>query len=80
VHAFWDHHRDWARRVEAPFIVGDMEGSLVLAEPLAYEDLLGGCPDLHSPAELQRGLGQYTSHKLTARAVRFLDEAMRTRP
>ncbi len=53
VHANWDHHPDWRRRLTAPYLVADGVESKRLQTPIRYADCVARCQSLPSLDSLQ---------------------------
>jgi hypothetical protein len=60
VHVFHDHHTDWRRRVEAPFLVSDLRLSLVGQPGVPFDLIREMYPSMPDPARSRYGRG----HKL----------------
>ncbi len=76
VHAWHDHHVDWRRRAEAPFLVSDRALSLVARPGVPFELIRDVYPSMPHPAHSRYGRG----HKLYSvpEPVRGAGELART--
>jgi hypothetical protein len=72
VHAFYDAHPDWKRRVSRPYLVSDELESCIFTPRIPYVDLVRACPALPAPETLQNGWGIHPRRNLTGQQVAML--------
>jgi len=82
IHAFWDHHADWRRRLNGPYLVADLTHSKILAQPPAYATCAAACAALPAVEQLRiPRVYRHPARRVRGEALAYLlDAADRAEP